>query len=208
MNRIPKLATAAAFGALGIAAVLAPFHDAANGGPGAQASAPELIATAVAAEPSDAAARGRYLIAIAGCNDCHTPGFAMNGGTTPEQAWLTGDPLGWQGPWGTTYAPNLRRTFVARDGPKARVPASDAYPLPSGDERRRPARDLPLCPLARSRGRSGPRERPARTGRARPGRRLPGAAVMAARPAKPRARSRRIGSRARTRRKRRPRFVL
>lgn len=113
MNRIPKLATATAFGALGIAAVLAPFHDAANGGPGAQASAPELIATAVAAEPSDAAARGRYLIAIAGCNDCHTPGFAMNGGTTPEPAWLTGDALGWQGPWGTTYAPNLRRTFAS-----------------------------------------------------------------------------------------------
>ena len=26
----------------------------------------------------------------------------------PEQDWLTGDRLGFRGPWGTTYAPNLR----------------------------------------------------------------------------------------------------
>lgn len=52
--------------------------------------------------------RGRYLVAIAGCNDCHTPGFAMKNGQVPESLWLTGDALGWRGPWGTTYAPNLR----------------------------------------------------------------------------------------------------
>ena len=53
-------------------------------------------------------ARGRYLIAIAGCNDCHTPNYPQSGGKTPEKDWLTGDALGWRGPWGTTYAPNLR----------------------------------------------------------------------------------------------------
>ena len=52
--------------------------------------------------------RGRYLIGIAGCNDCHTAGYAPKGGKVPEAHWLTGDPLGWRGPWGTTYAPNLR----------------------------------------------------------------------------------------------------
>jgi mono/diheme cytochrome c family protein len=52
--------------------------------------------------------RGRYLVRITGCNDCHTTGYAMSGGKTPEAEWLTGDPLGWRGPWGTTYAPNLR----------------------------------------------------------------------------------------------------
>jgi mono/diheme cytochrome c family protein len=52
--------------------------------------------------------RGRYVIAIAGCNDCHTPGFAMKNGKVEEAQWLTGDALGWRGPWGTTYAPNLR----------------------------------------------------------------------------------------------------
>lgn len=52
--------------------------------------------------------RGRYLVEIAGCNDCHTAGYAQSGGNIPETKWLTGDRLGWYGPWGTTYPPNLR----------------------------------------------------------------------------------------------------
>ena len=52
--------------------------------------------------------RGRYLVKIAGCNDCHTPGYAQNAGKVPEQEWLTGNQLGWRGPWGTTYPSNLR----------------------------------------------------------------------------------------------------
>jgi len=53
-------------------------------------------------------ARGRYLITIGGCNDCHTPGYPESGGAVPESQWLTGVPVGYQGPWGTTYASNLR----------------------------------------------------------------------------------------------------
>lgn len=52
--------------------------------------------------------RGRYLVQIGGCNDCHTPGYLENAGKVDEKDWLTGSPLGWRGPWGTTYAPNLR----------------------------------------------------------------------------------------------------
>lgn len=52
--------------------------------------------------------RGRYLVKIAGCNDCHTPGYLQSEGQTPEELWLTGDAFGWRGPWGTTYASNLR----------------------------------------------------------------------------------------------------
>ncbi|QJR13187.1 hypothetical protein DSM104443_04282 [Usitatibacter rugosus] len=63
---------------------------------------------AQSAEPQAPAARGKYLVEIAGCNDCHTPNYAMASGKTPESEWLTGDALGWQGPWGTTYASNLR----------------------------------------------------------------------------------------------------
>lgn len=52
---------------------------------------------------------GRYLIITTGCNDCHTDGFMQNP-NIPESDWLTGSALGWQGPWGTTYAANLRMT--------------------------------------------------------------------------------------------------
>ena len=51
---------------------------------------------------------GNYLVRIAGCNDCHTPGYLLSEGNVPEESWLTGDSFGWRGPWGTTYPPNLR----------------------------------------------------------------------------------------------------
>jgi mono/diheme cytochrome c family protein len=60
-------------------------------------------------------ARGRYLVTVAGCNDCHTAGFAMSGGKVPESQWLQGDRLGYTGPWGTTYPSNLRLTLGAMD---------------------------------------------------------------------------------------------
>ncbi len=56
---------------------------------------------------------GRYLAMIAGCNDCHTPGYLLSGGKVPEKLWLTGDRFGWRGPWGTTYAANLRTLINA-----------------------------------------------------------------------------------------------
>ncbi len=49
--------------------------------------------------------RGAYLTAIAGCTDCHTPGFFYN--ATDSTRLLSGSELGWQGPWGVTYARNL-----------------------------------------------------------------------------------------------------
>ncbi len=58
--------------------------------------------------------RGRHLVRIGGCNDCHTPGF-MQDPNVPESEWLTGAPIGWRGPWGTTYASNLRRHLAAWD---------------------------------------------------------------------------------------------
>jgi mono/diheme cytochrome c family protein len=54
------------------------------------------------------AERGKYLVKIAGCNDCHTPGYTFASGKVPESQWLVGDTLGWRGPWGTTYPVNLR----------------------------------------------------------------------------------------------------
>lgn len=57
--------------------------------------------------------RGRYVVSISGCNDCHTSGFAQSAGNVPESKWLSGDSLGWKGPWGTTYPTNLRRLLAS-----------------------------------------------------------------------------------------------
>jgi mono/diheme cytochrome c family protein len=43
-------------------------------------------------------ARGRYIVQLGGCNDCHTPGYAPTNGKVPESSWLIGDSLGWHGP--------------------------------------------------------------------------------------------------------------
>lgn len=70
------------------------------------------VATAApAAQPAsdtEALQRGRYLVITSGCNDCHTPGYMQQDGKVPEPLWLTGNPVGFQGPWGTSYPANLR----------------------------------------------------------------------------------------------------
>jgi cytochrome c1 len=57
--------------------------------------------------PSDSAA-GQYLTVVGGCNDCHTVGWAESNGKTPPAEQLTGSNVGYRGPWGTSYAANLR----------------------------------------------------------------------------------------------------
>jgi hypothetical protein len=76
--------------------------------------------------------RGRYLVTVAGCNDCHTPWKLGEKGPEPDMSrMLSGHPEGmklppppalppgpwgftgtltmtaWSGPWGTSYAANL-----------------------------------------------------------------------------------------------------
>ena len=58
---------------------------------------------------------GRYLVRIGGCNDCHTPQYAMTGGAQPpESEWLKGSNEPHTGPWGTSYGKNLRLTAAGR----------------------------------------------------------------------------------------------
>ena len=66
-----------------------------------------FIAAAPSKKPAGAGKvkRGEYLATVMGCNDCHTPG-AMYGQPDFSRA-LSGSELGWQGPWGTSYARNL-----------------------------------------------------------------------------------------------------
>ena len=63
---------------------------------------------AVSAEVS--VERGAQVAITAGCHDCHTAGYLESGGKVDPAASMMGTTLGWQGPWGTTYAANLRLT--------------------------------------------------------------------------------------------------
>ncbi len=57
---------------------------------------------------------GRYLFLFGGCNDCHTPGWSESDGKLPEAEWALGNPVGYHGPWGTSYAENLRLAAAGR----------------------------------------------------------------------------------------------
>jgi mono/diheme cytochrome c family protein len=65
--------------------------------------------SATAAADATQVERGRYMVLTGHCNNCHTAGYAQKEGTVPEKDWLLGSGAqGWRGPWGTTYASNLR----------------------------------------------------------------------------------------------------
>lgn len=53
-------------------------------------------------------ARGRYLVVIGHCNNCHTEGYTNAAGEIPERDWLLGSKVGWRSSAGTAYPHNLR----------------------------------------------------------------------------------------------------
>jgi hypothetical protein len=96
------------------------------------ATQPTATAAAVHGKPSSGQVeRGRYLVAIGGCSDCHTPMKMGPNGPVPDFSLaLSGHPAGaqlppppklpegpwfvvtagltaWSGPWGVTYSANL-----------------------------------------------------------------------------------------------------
>lgn len=77
--------------------------------PAALGLAPASAAAGESGKEHALLARGRYVAQMSGCNDCHTEGYLMSEGKVPVDQWLKGSAFGWNGPWGTTYAPNLRR---------------------------------------------------------------------------------------------------
>ena len=90
-----------------------------------------LLLAAPAAADNAKLARGKYLVTVAGCNDCHTPWKMGANGPEPDMSrMLSGHPEGmalpaapkpngpwvvsaaatntaWSGPWGVSYTANL-----------------------------------------------------------------------------------------------------
>jgi mono/diheme cytochrome c family protein len=79
-------------------------------------------------------ARGKYMVQTGHCNNCHTSGYTSKQGNVPEKDWLLGStPLGYRGPWGTTYASNLRLTapkFTQEQWVKYAKAAEPRPPMP------------------------------------------------------------------------------
>jgi len=92
---------------------------------------PVLAADMAGAGQTDKVARGKYLVTIAGCNDCHTPWKPGPSGAAPDMTrMLSGHPqtmamppapqpqgpwlvsaaatnTAWSGPWGVSFTANL-----------------------------------------------------------------------------------------------------
>jgi hypothetical protein len=82
-------------------------------------------ATHIAA--SNSVHAGEYAVLMAACNDCHTPGWPQSGGKIPESKWLTGNSVGFRGPWGVAYPVNVR-LFAASISRQAWIALFEAAP--------------------------------------------------------------------------------
>jgi mono/diheme cytochrome c family protein len=75
-----------------------------------------ILLLSLAASASGQAAsdieRGRYLVVIGHCNNCHTANYTERQGDVPETEWLMGNRVGWRSAAGTTYPTNLRIYFA------------------------------------------------------------------------------------------------
>ena len=110
----------------GAAVALAP-HAASSAEAGKSAAKPKVVS-------AKTLARGKYMVQTGHCNNCHTSGYTSKQGNVPEKDWLLGSaPLGYRGPWGTTYASNLRLTapkFTQEQWVKYAKAATPRPPMP------------------------------------------------------------------------------
>jgi len=67
-----------------------------------------VMAAMARAQPQTDLDRGRYLVLIGHCNNCHTAEYMERAGDLPQARWLTGNRVGWRSAVGTTYPTNLR----------------------------------------------------------------------------------------------------
>lgn len=117
--------------AIPFAAVLGASATAWTAAPTPALAADDKAATPAFAARADTVARGKYLVTVAGCNDCHTPwkmgqngpepdmtrmlsghpeGFVLPPAPKPEGPWIVAAAAtntAWSGPWGVSYTANL-----------------------------------------------------------------------------------------------------
>jgi hypothetical protein len=111
-----------------------------------------LPALAILAAPGPAFAaeevsveRGRLVSIIGGCHDCHTDGYSEAESAIDPTKALRGKAIGWRGPWGTTYANNLRWVVqdLSEDGYVTYIKTLRALPpMPWYNVRAMPASDI------------------------------------------------------------------
>ena len=125
MSRIHYLRTAVSIGsfAVSVATMLGVPHN-------ARAADPSMTRP-VAASADETLARGKYLVTVAGCNDCHTPwkvgpdgpepdmsrmlsghpqSFLLPPAPKPEGPWIVATAAtntAFSGPWGVSFTANL-----------------------------------------------------------------------------------------------------
>jgi mono/diheme cytochrome c family protein len=66
------------------------------------------VSIGLAADDDVSVANGLRISILGGCHDCHTVGYGETGGKIDPAKALMGNPVGYGGPWGVTYAQNLR----------------------------------------------------------------------------------------------------
>jgi hypothetical protein len=109
--------------------------------------------------------RGLKVSIVGGCHDCHTDGYRESEGKIDLDKALKGSGVGWRGPWGTTYAGNLRLVanrlseggFVLLLSIDFANVAAHAVVQRSGIGRERRAVPLSLHQVARRSGQGGAR---------------------------------------------------
>jgi mono/diheme cytochrome c family protein len=72
--------------------------------------AASLPAAGLSAPGDVSVERGKQVSIVGGCHECHTEGYNESAGVIDPAKALKGTGIGWRGPWGTTYAANLRLT--------------------------------------------------------------------------------------------------
>jgi len=70
------------------------------------------LSTGAIAADAPSVELGKHISIVGGCHDCHTVGYNESGGKIDPDKALKGNPVGFEGPWGTNFAKNLRLTVA------------------------------------------------------------------------------------------------